>query len=402
MVPNFILSPDMNLPIPVIGTDPGPDWASNINGSLTIIDQHDHTPGNGVPITPSGMNINMNLSLNSNSLTLVKSIDFSSNLSLLTTIDSLYVSDVDLYYNDGNGNQIRLTQSGGVVGSPGSISGLASPASATYVSGSSTFVWQSNANTPANLDAASVIFRNLVTSSPGLTLSPPTLSTNYSLVLPLLPSTTSFLILDPAGNMSGYISTPAIPSSTKLLTLDAAGNMGTSVSPPATPGSTQFVTIDSSGNLLSVVPILSGIDQQMLAPRASSTIPTQPGQILYSPSSGVFSTSSTSYVSVTNLNGQVVTSNANRPVMVQLVVEPGQIGQISIGSGGTPSIRIQRNGVNIAEFNWLAITSFPPSSFSTLDVGASSGANTYNIQAKVSNGAATFTIAHVILTAREI
>ena len=49
---NVTLSPNMNLPVPVVGQDPGPDWANNINSSLGILDQHDHTPGKGIQIVP--------------------------------------------------------------------------------------------------------------------------------------------------------------------------------------------------------------------------------------------------------------------------------------------------------------------------------------------------------------
>jgi len=43
---NFILSPQMSLPVPVVGIDSGPDYAFNINSSLSLID---------VMITPMDM-----------------------------------------------------------------------------------------------------------------------------------------------------------------------------------------------------------------------------------------------------------------------------------------------------------------------------------------------------------
>lgn len=207
------ISPNMSLIIPTTGVTAGPEYANDVNSSLTILDAHTHSPGSGVQVTPSGLNINADLSMGSNNLTLARSVRFqtqASPLALVTDLGCLYESGVDLYYNDGSGNQIRITQSGGVVGSPGSISGLTSPASATYVSVDSTFVWQSAANTPANTDTASVILRNLVANSKGLTLSPPNaMAANYSLVLPSLPGSTSFLTLDSSGNISGSISTGA-------------------------------------------------------------------------------------------------------------------------------------------------------------------------------------------------
>lgn len=202
---SYIVSPNMNLSIPTVGVEPGPTYAQDINNSLTAIDQHNHTAGQGVQIPPSGLNINADLPYNNNNLTGVRSVRFQSQtavLSLPSDLGCLYESGVDLYYNDGSGNQIRITQSGGIAGSPGSISNLVPPASVTYVSGSSTFVFQSNATTAANLDVASVIMRNLTPGSFGLTLQPPaSLAADYSIILPTLPSVTSVTTLDAAGNM---------------------------------------------------------------------------------------------------------------------------------------------------------------------------------------------------------
>src|SRR6185437_5151905 len=110
---NFTTSPNMNLVIPTVGVDPGPDWASNINSSLTILDGHDHSSGKGVQITPSGINISSDLTMVQNNLTNVRSIRLfpqTSPLALPTDVGALYESGVDLYYNDANGNQIQITK----------------------------------------------------------------------------------------------------------------------------------------------------------------------------------------------------------------------------------------------------------------------------------------------------
>lgn len=198
------ISPNMNLPIPGVGLTDGPQWAVDVNDCLDLIDSHDHSNGQGVQITPAGININSDLPMNSNNMTLVRSVRFSSQLaplSLPADLGCLYESGVDLYFNDGNGNPIRLTQAGSVVGTPGSITGLTPPASATYVAGDGTFVWQQAVNVAANMDMASIILRNPTLSSNGLTLSPPILGTDYTITLPALPSVTSNLAIDPSGNM---------------------------------------------------------------------------------------------------------------------------------------------------------------------------------------------------------
>ena len=206
------ISPNMQLPVPVVGVDPGPDWATQINNCLALIDSHTHVTGQGVPVTPSGLDINADLSIAGNNLTLIRSTRFQNQTSTLSGVSDLncaYSSGTggDLYYNDGSGNKIRLTQSGSIVGTTGSIGGLVSPASATYVPASQTFVWQSAANTAANLDCGSVIFRNITASSYGLTLAPPSsLALNYTITLPAIPAASgNFLTIDTSGNISSNV-----------------------------------------------------------------------------------------------------------------------------------------------------------------------------------------------------
>lgn len=203
---SIVLSPNMNLPIPTVGNEAGPQYAQDANNSLTLLDAHDHSAGKGTPVNPTGLNINSDLTFNSNNATNLRTAKFFPQTAVLTNpsdIGCLYEVGVDLYYNDGNGNNVKITQDGGVAGSPGSISNLTSPASASYVSASSTFVWQSAANTSANMDFASATFRNLTANSFGLTLQPPSgMSANFAITLPSLPSATSFVTMDASGTMA--------------------------------------------------------------------------------------------------------------------------------------------------------------------------------------------------------
>jgi hypothetical protein len=199
------LSPNMNLPVPGVGTEAGPAYATDVNNCLGVVDSHDHSPGSGVQITPAGININTDLPVNNENITLIRSVRFlpqPSSLVQPTDLGCLYEVGVDLYYNDGSGNVVRITQGGGIAGAPGNITNLTAPASAAYVSGTATFVWQSNTLTPANLDAASIVLRNLVASSPGLTLSPPTLTADYTITLPSLPASNLPVSISASGVMS--------------------------------------------------------------------------------------------------------------------------------------------------------------------------------------------------------
>lgn len=215
----------MGLIVPIVGVDPGPDWANNINASLGILDQHNHSTGQGVPITPTGLNINVDLPINGNNLNLVKTVNFKAQASSLPgsapNLGCVYVAGSELYYNDEVGNVVKITTSGSVNAGAGSITGLPSgTASASFSAG--TFVWQSATNTPANTDTGSVILRNIVANSKGLTLSPPnSMAANYNVTLPSLPGVQSLLTLDTSGNM-GTTMTTAMADSVGLA-MDAVG-----------------------------------------------------------------------------------------------------------------------------------------------------------------------------------
>lgn len=277
----------MNMPIPGVSVTEGPQWASDINACLTIIDGHDHASGEGVQINPAGININSDLAFNSNNAVTLRSARFSPQsapLALAADIGCLYESGVDLWYNDGLGNQVRITQSGGVAGSPGSISNLTPPASAAYVSANGAFVWQQAANTSADMDFGSAIMRNDTANSKGLTLSPPAaMGSDYSLTL------------------------PSLPGSTLFMTLDASGNMGTASNVQGTQIADGSITRAKLGP----------VGQQVSA------------------SSGSFSSSSGSYVSA---GISVTITTTGKPVFV------GLIGAAS--NSPSPAIGISRNGTS--------------------------------------------------------
>jgi len=204
---NYILSPQMSLLVPIVGVAPGPEWAQDINNSLTIIDSHDHSNGSGVQITPSGLNISSDLTMQGNNLVSTGSVSFLDQAATISGTTAIYSVLGDLYYNDLAGNRIRLTINGSVAGANGTISGLVSPASASFQALSETFIWQGNAFKPATMDMGSIIVRKLSNNSDGILLQAPTSLANtasiaYNLTLPTLPSVQSFMTLDAAGQMA--------------------------------------------------------------------------------------------------------------------------------------------------------------------------------------------------------
>lgn len=222
-------TPNMNLTPPTVSVTSGPLWATQLNACLDIIDSHDHTAGSGVQITPAAINIDTDLPFGNNNIILARSLRFTSQSSPIAGVADLgclYVSGDDLYYNDEQGNQIRITQSGSIVSGGGNITGLVAPASASYVALAETFYWESNVNTPANMDLRSIILRNNVVSGFGLTLQAPTLTANYTISLPQLPvGGTKIVTMATSGVMSAItdVDNSTIEISSNNLRVKAGG-----------------------------------------------------------------------------------------------------------------------------------------------------------------------------------
>lgn len=280
-------SPNMNLIISTVNVDSGLQWETNLNSSLSIIDGHNHTAGSGAPIPVSGLDISSDLPININNVTLVRSVRFSpqsSAISLPADLGCIYEAGVDLYYNDGNGNQVRLTQGGAVAGSTGTITGLPSgTASASYAAGKFTF--QSATNTSAVIDAGSYIMRNNTASSFGLTINPPNaMGANYSLTM------------------------PALPASQKIMTLDASGNI-------SAPYVVDNSTIEVSSNIIQVKAL--GIGTAQIANGAVTAAKLAANSVTSATSTGTFFTSSLTAIDVTNASISF-SASTGRPVQIYL------------------------------------------------------------------------------------
>ena len=220
---------NMLLPVPTVGGTLGPQYAVDINSCLSLVDSHDHSTGKGVSITQAGINITGDLALNGFNATLLRSTRYSSQgavLALGTDLNCAYVVNDDLYFNDGLGNQIRMTQSGGVAGTPGSIAGLVAPASATYIPASTKFVWQSNTNVSATMDIGSLIIRENIAAANGITISSPaSLASAYALTLfPSLPATKRQVSVDSSGNLTADVYAAADDAQNYTITATVAGN----------------------------------------------------------------------------------------------------------------------------------------------------------------------------------
>lgn len=204
---SFIYSPNMNLNIPTVGQEPGPQYAFDVNTSLTLVDQHDHSPGRGVQINPAGININATLDMQNNILNNAKTVVFDAQSSI-SSLQTLYVAPGtetppinDLFFNDGAGNVVQLTANGTVNASIASLPGE------SYAAG--TFFWKqgTGSTTPANFDIGSITIRpNLALTANGVILGPnAAIASQYNVQLPLPTASTNIMSLDSSGNMAALI-----------------------------------------------------------------------------------------------------------------------------------------------------------------------------------------------------
>jgi hypothetical protein len=211
--PGQVLSPNMSLTVPVPGQENGPQWATDLYNCLFQIDAHNHTTGQGSPIPVSGLNINADIPMASQfNLVDARSVRLATQIAVLalgSDVGCVFNLNGDLYWNSGAGAHVQITNGGSIVGSGGTISGMVgTTAAATYVDAAKTFVWQSDSNVAANLDARNLILRNSSIGSYGLTLLPPSaMGADYNITLPPLPtSTTKILQMDTSGAMSAVLS----------------------------------------------------------------------------------------------------------------------------------------------------------------------------------------------------
>jgi hypothetical protein len=193
----------MFLIVPTVGVESGPQYATDINNSLTLIDQHNHANGNGVQISPDGLNINNTLNIQNQILQNVGAVNLEAQAGTPTYPLSITAQGTDLYYYDGTTN-VRITAAGSV---NATTSSLSSPPSSAFFSGGTLVVESVTANsTPGNISVASILLANATPSSFALTLSPPNgLSNDYSLTLPVIPGQTNVMTLDTSGNMSSIM-----------------------------------------------------------------------------------------------------------------------------------------------------------------------------------------------------
>lgn len=108
-------TPDMLLILPDVSVTAGPAWATMLNTAFGQIDSHDHSTNKGVKVTPAGLNISSDLTFAQNNATNLRTARLFNNVSLtpgVSDLTCLYAVGNELFYRDGAGNVIQVTNGG--------------------------------------------------------------------------------------------------------------------------------------------------------------------------------------------------------------------------------------------------------------------------------------------------
>jgi len=140
------ITPNMNLDLPVPTVTLGPTYASQNNAAFNLLDSHDHSSGKGVPVPTSGLNINANLNFNGFKPTNLLALQLTSQASPLSgasNANSVHVSGNNLYFTNGSGTAVQITNGGSVVSVPAAVDSFETVAvsSSPTISPSDTYVY---------------------------------------------------------------------------------------------------------------------------------------------------------------------------------------------------------------------------------------------------------------------
>ena len=199
----------MSLTKPGVNTEPGPDWATQLNSSLDTIDTHDHSSSKGVKITPAGMNITSDLSFQSQGATNIGYLGFSQ-VTAPTANDTVFVNtDGDLQWKTSNGTYTILTSTGSAAAVGGFTGDYSSTdAEANYSDLTKSYSFLQDTGISASLNSGPIsIFENVPGSNSVTIDTVSSLAASYTITLPAaVAASNSLLLSDTSGNLS-YVDT---------------------------------------------------------------------------------------------------------------------------------------------------------------------------------------------------
>lgn len=376
------LSASMNLTIPTVSQTPGPEWASNINTSLSLIDSHDHSSGRGVPVTPAGMSISEDLPFQNHAAIQLSRATFTNraltNLSL--TPVSTYVAGGNLYYNDDAGNQIPITANGSVAAAAGNISGMTASQSVNYNAGTYSFVQDITGPTAGVIRGGRLSLVGVAPASANaIILQPPATFSDYNLTLPPnVPAAQSVMTMSSSGVVTNAAVDSTLTLTSSLLKVASSGITATQL----------------ANNAVTTAKILNAnVTQAKLGPKTVAS------------SSDVASatTTSTSQVAIPGLS---VSINARSGYAIKIEAMPTGAGssyiQVSAPSGANIDILWSGNFATGTASSFPVSAALPVNSMSAVFVPAANAVYTFSANWFVNVGGTSAGIYNVKLIAYEI
>ena len=207
-------TPNMNLIVPDVGATSGPSYATQLNTALDVVDAHDHTPGKGARIPPSGLNINADLPFNSNDAVSLRSTRYVAQTGVLAAADDRNcISSVNgnLYWNNANGVAVQITAGNGLnfasLGTIGGDYGAAGvTASAVYTDSLKTFSWLQAASQYAKMGMADLSLYSTTASTQAVTLKASASTAAYDFIMPVSAPAANTIMRMALGGQGSFVS----------------------------------------------------------------------------------------------------------------------------------------------------------------------------------------------------
>lgn len=202
------MTTNMGLNLPTPSTTPGPQWSVQVNEAFDVIDSHDHSTGNGVKVTPTGLNINADLPFDGNNATQLRSVRFSDQgtvQTLPTDLGCLQLVGGDLWWVNGNGTGVQITSGAGLsFASLGTIGGdFGQPgvtASITYSDTTKIYSFLQDSGITAGIYGSKLLLADDTSGALSVTLTADAATGAYTLVFPVsAPTDDSVLTFNAAG-----------------------------------------------------------------------------------------------------------------------------------------------------------------------------------------------------------
>lgn len=226
----------MNLTYPTVGASSG-TWGTMLNTAIAVLEEHDHTSGNGVQVPTAGINIDANLSFGGFAATSLTYTAFGGVTTTSAANASVFRNSAnnELTWKTTGGVAVQITNGTGLNTSLlGGITGdyTTTSADVEYVDAEKAYEFK-QAEGPdfwAKLKTGDILLHETASGiTTRVTLkSPGTLASNYDWIFPTgLPGSTSLLTLSSAGQVAATLTPPTVTALTATGAISGATISGT-------------------------------------------------------------------------------------------------------------------------------------------------------------------------------